>query len=509
MTAHLSVAFHKGHGTDGEEHVHEGIETTDNGFIGIGHTQDKPEKETTDILIIKTDRDGELLWEQKIGSSNEWDTGIAIAETSDGYIAVGGESLNGTQKPSIIKLSKSGTVVWKQVFNTPGIGLLRGVDIDQNGNIAVTGFHGGDQEGFIFISDDSDGFAALLNPSGETIWQETYKQIPQGTKILNTPEGGFAILSTIWDDNDKNNAAILNISSTGQEQWFKAYGGGNNQAFDFALTPDAGFVLAGHTNEFSSVNWDGLMTKVDKNGSLLWRKSVGQPRGYDSRYIHDEFYGVVVDSDGSYVMAGGSGDETGQYERNGHKSGPSGEWKAYVVKISPEGNIAWENVYGDGSGEGHNAAEFIDVTHDGGYILFNDSDTPFISNKEPNNFGFMKIIVSEAKANSLNSEPETFYRPKKFSKKNADKITNFNPASDTIEIDSESFEVGISAKLKAAKNKRQLQRLAKQDFDFLYDQKKGGLYFNENGAEQGWGDGGIFAIIQGAPDISTNNLHFI
>lgn len=121
----------------------------------------------------------------------------------------------------------------------------------------------------------------------------------------------------------------------------------------------------------------------------------------------------------------------------------------------------------------------------------------------------MKIKVSEAKANSLNLEPETFYQPKKFSKKNADKITNFNPASDTIEIDSESFEIGISAKLKAAKNKRQLQKLAKQDFDFLYDQKKGGLYFNENRAEQGWGDRGIFAIIKGATDISTNNLDFI
>ena len=51
--------------------------------------------------------------------------------------------------------------------------------------------------------------------------------------------------------------------------------------------------------------------------------------------------------------------------------------------------------------------------------------------------------------------------------------------------------------------------LARQEFDFLYDQKKGGLYFNENGADKGFGDGGIFAIIKGAPDISENNLVFI
>ena len=29
------------------------------------------------------------------------------------------------------------------------------------------------------------------------------------------------------------------------------------------------------------------------------------------------------------------------------------------------------------------------------------------------------------------------------------------------------------------------KKLAKQDFDFLYDEKKGFLYFNENGADKG------------------------
>ena len=32
--------------------------------------------------------------------------------------------------------------------------------------------------------------------------------------------------------------------------------------------------------------------------------------------------------------------------------------------------------------------------------------------------------------------------------------------------------------------------LAKQDFDFLCDEKKSGLYFNENGADKAFGDGG-------------------
>ncbi|MDB4638836.1 hypothetical protein OAE87_01825, partial [bacterium] len=100
--------------------------------------------------------------------------------------------------------------------------------------------------------------------------------------------------------------------------------------------------------------------------------------------------------------------------------------------------------------------------------------------------------------------------PTKFKVKNIDKITNFNPSTDALEIDTDSFGIDSSATFAAGKNKRDIKKnLAKQDFDFLYDHKKGGLYFNENGSDKGFGDGGIIAILKGAPDLSADNLQFI
>ena len=60
-----------------------------------------------------------------------------------------------------------------------------------------------------------------------------------------------------------------------------------------------------------------------------------------------------------------------------------------------------------------------------------------------------------------------------------------------------------------AYKKEAKKKLAKQDFDFLYDQKEGGLYFNENGADKGFGEGGIIAILKGAPKLTASNLEFI
>ena len=101
-------------------------------------------------------------------------------------------------------------------------------------------------------------------------------------------------------------------------------------------------------------------------------------------------------------------------------------------------------------------------------------------------------------------------QPTKFNKKSADKITNFNPSNDTLEIDTDSFDIDSSATFATGKNKKLVKKqLAKQDFDFLYDEKKGGLYFNENGSDKGFGEGGIIAILKGGPDLTANNFKFI
>ena len=101
-------------------------------------------------------------------------------------------------------------------------------------------------------------------------------------------------------------------------------------------------------------------------------------------------------------------------------------------------------------------------------------------------------------------------KPLQYKKKLIDKITNFNQSTEILEIDADSFGIDVSGTFAAAKNKKMLKKqLAKLDVDFLYDQKKGGLYFNENGSDKGFGDGGIIAILKGAPDLTASNLEFI
>ena len=99
---------------------------------------------------------------------------------------------------------------------------------------------------------------------------------------------------------------------------------------------------------------------------------------------------------------------------------------------------------------------------------------------------------------------------KAFGKKTADKILDFNSdEGDSILVDKEVFNLGKKVKLKTVASKKALKKVAKSNNDFVYDEKKGFLYFNENGKEKGWGDGGLFAKLQGAPELGASDFTIV
>ena len=392
------MMWHVGEGTDGEEHVHEGLQTSDGGYVAIGHTEDGSGSRTTDMLVVKVDAEGSLEWTTRLGTTGEMDVGIAILELDDGYLAAGGLWSSGSQQSALVKLDTAGETVWTRHYHDAGSSAVRGLDHMSDGRIAVTGFTGGFEDGFVFISEESTGFLMVVDEAGEPS-VSVELPVPQGTKVRQTDDGGFAVLSTVWTDPDGadiQNAALVKTDAAGSVEWQRSYGDTSfNQAFDFDMADDGSFVLAGHTLGHGATNWDCLMQKVSADGELEWFQRFGQPRGYDAQYIHDECYGVRVDTDGGYVMAGGTGDEYDSSE-SGHSTGSSDEWKGLLIKVTPAGDLSWMQVYGDGAGQGHNATEFLGLTSDGGYLLFNDTDSA--GPAEPNNFGFMKLSAPGTEA---------------------------------------------------------------------------------------------------------------
>jgi hypothetical protein len=116
------MEYNKGYGTDQGEHIHEIMQTKDGGYIGIGQT-DETVEDRYDILVVKTDPEGEFQWQQIIGTKGEYDIGICVNETEGGYL-IGGGLFEGNQKRYMAKIDYNGEFIWQkwhdQRYRGPG-----------------------------------------------------------------------------------------------------------------------------------------------------------------------------------------------------------------------------------------------------------------------------------------------------------------------------------------------------------------------------------------------------
>ncbi len=96
-------------------------------------------------------------------------------------------------------------------------------------------------------------------------------------------------------------------------------------------------------------------------------------------------------------------------------------------------------------------------------------------------------------------------------RKYADQITGFDEKQgDLIALDLESFQAGPKTTFKTVKNTKQLNKMAGGPHELIYDKRQGELYFNENGKAKGLGDdGGLLAILKGAPKLSNKQLTYL
>ena len=100
--------------------------------------------------------------------------------------------------------------------------------------------------------------------------------------------------------------------------------------------------------------------------------------------------------------------------------------------------------------------------------------------------------------------------PNWFGNNQSDIIKDFDhQQGDSILVDKDVFGLGKKIKLKVVNGKKASNKASKSNKIFVYDEKKGLLYFNENGRDKGWGDGGLFAKLQGAPELGASDFTIV
>jgi len=296
-----------------ENEVGYGIAVDSNNNVSItGWTQGDLAGNTNaggwDIFVAMYDPNGYIQWTKLLGTS-DFDEGHGIAMDSDGNIYVTGV----TQSDILFaKYNASGSRQWSGSSSTSEYECGRGIAVDSNGDIYITGGTWGDLDGKA-NEGRNDIFITKLNAGHGKQWTELLgtEDEDEGKGIAVDSNGDIYITGGTWGDLDGNTNSggsdifVSKYDTNGNKMWTELLGTAYDEyGLGIAVDSDGNLYITGHTwgdldGKANTGKADIFVLKYDADGVKQWTEILGTRSVYS-----DMGTGIAVDSNGNVIITG-------------------------------------------------------------------------------------------------------------------------------------------------------------------------------------------------------------
>jgi len=259
LNAHGEVEWFKTYGGPDADEAHAVVRTFDGGYLMAGST-----RACNCILLVKIDDAGNIAWAKSYDDVHSEEVFDIEATLDGGYVMAGLATFYspspGTEDILIIKIDAHGSIVWQKIFNNADYDDFA-VDISaaRDGGYLVAGMmnDGGHRE--------RHGLVLKLDENGEIQWQTflgTHSTVTNA--VLEIEEGLIVAAGTDYLLED---AWILALDEYGTILWRRDYRGEHMDRFEsLALAPDGGFAVLGYTYSVDTENPSFWVVKTDGAG---------------------------------------------------------------------------------------------------------------------------------------------------------------------------------------------------------------------------------------------------
>ena len=335
---------------------------TDGGFLLAGYTFSESEG-GADILLIKTDSEGNLLWEKKFGGSG-CEYANCVKEDSAGNIFLAGFTTsfgNGNEDFYVIKTDSIGNIIWQKNYGSEETDIAEKFIFTENDELIIAGF----TEKTADYQDDM--FLIKINTEGDTLWTKTKMSLNSqfAKDIIHAEDDEYLVLgsSGSFSAQGWGNRQVITfkIDADGNDSSFKTYGESSLQNWGNAVTKadSDNYIIVG-TADITYNDLDqmyALKTKPLMN--LQWQKRYGESAYYD--YGHS----VLKYSEDNYFIIGVT-------------KNISNDNNICVVHIDQDGIFQKKEIYG---GYGNDWVSDAVLSKDKRYIVITGFTSSFDSQK--------------------------------------------------------------------------------------------------------------------------------
>jgi formylglycine-generating enzyme required for sulfatase activity len=358
----------------------------------------------TDMLLVKLDSEGELLWSASIGGEEaEYPYSLSLDSQGNAYVvgdyfstalnfgngAVGNAGKNDV---FVAKFSAAGVFMWSKTAGGSDYDRGRGIAVRPNGDMYVAGsfmsesidFGGGPLQnagGDCAEIGCSDFFVSSFSSAGLHLWSKSlggdanddcFSAVADAVGNLYVGGRVKSEQLQIGDDfvgsSGKGDVLVFKMTPAGEYVWGRAFGGDEEDSLYSLSADSAGNVYLIGDFMSPSIDFGGgplvnkgdqdiFLVKLDADGTHVFSRSYGGSQ-------RDNGYSVAVGNDGMVYFTGYFATQTINF--GGDTFVLSGSKDIYLAKLNGAGDHIWSRQYG---GTGDEWGWSLDIDASGNLLL--------------------------------------------------------------------------------------------------------------------------------------------
>ncbi|MEG1986964.1 MAG: hypothetical protein RR047_00660 [Bacilli bacterium] len=332
---------------EGNNSTFSAVKTLNDGYLVVGSaefTTYQIDNKIREGIIVKYDKDGKKLWEQRYQALSNTKF-LDILVEADGYVVIGQSIYENMELGNhetgggiIVKYDLTGKKLWEGNYGGNKSGIFNDIVKVNNGYVVV----GRDSK--------DTGIVVFFDEAGKKKWSRNYSYTDtEGFQALAVKDNYLYVVGSkkVWTDTgneeaDSNRvtknteALIVKYDMNGKMYFEKAFGGNGYERYQDVLIEGDQLYLVGHTTsldldlgkEIVENKMMGLIVKTDLEGNVLNKKLYGGSK--------DDNLFCLVKKDDKFEAIGMSNSkdsDLARYKRNGR------DYYSFNITFDKELNI--------------------------------------------------------------------------------------------------------------------------------------------------------------------------
>lgn len=272
------------------------LQTLDGGYLLIGSMAD--ENELSNMYVLKTNSTGDITWHVTLGDSlNDYASSFSMSE--DQSILVAGTTTlvaNNNTNAFAAKISSNGNILWENNYGSSNNEQIEDVIETNDGGYMLAGYTN--------AAGQHDIFLLKISAAGDSLWSKTYggSELDEAYSICYSHNGGYILFGTSESFIEPGQAAAnmlaLEVNENGVPIDRSTFGGELDDLGQAACKTTNGYIFTGTTNSFGAGESDIFVVKTSTNiHDIEWSKAFGGTETENGN-------AVVQQTDGNFTVAG-------------------------------------------------------------------------------------------------------------------------------------------------------------------------------------------------------------